>query len=293
MRRITLLSTVALTLALALPAPSARADDLFFDWGRERILPKELDLNVPATPNNPILSRPNAVRLFRMMPGFLADPVGLQEDTAPPDPVDFVKNDDGLNWLQVAVGSDNPFFDVRRPGDPGGVGYYRMHTQLQLLDSPSTGCALGFQAVTPAGRDQGGLDDGPTVISPAFALFHALEDGTAFHGFVGKHVHLSNPSAFADALATPGRLHRSLHYGMAVQRPVAPEVDNVYLFVEALGRYRYDAAATGPPAVWEVLPGMHWKLTDSWWLSGAVVLPVNRDRPIDAKLWQITCSFQF
>jgi hypothetical protein len=81
---------------------------------------------------------------------------------------------------------------------------------------------------------------------------------------------------------------------MAVQRTLLPEDSSVFWFVEALGRYRYDTASTGAtPVTMEVLPGMHFKLTDSWWLSGGVILPVNRDRPIDAHLWQITCSFQF
>jgi hypothetical protein len=38
---------------------------------------------------------------------------------------------------------------------------------------------------------------------------------------------------------------------------------------------------------------MHLKMSDGLWLSGGVILPVNRDRPLDARLWQITCSFQF
>jgi hypothetical protein len=231
------------------------------------------------------------------MPGFLSDPVGLDDDPSLSPDGTPLKADDGPNWIEVAVGSDNQYFDVRFPGDPGGIGYTRLHSQLQVLDLPATSCAIGLQAVTPAGAEQGGLEDGLTVVSPGFSLFHALQDGTAFQGFVSKDLRVVSAANLTDTLAHGGQLDRSLQYGMAVQRPVLPEMDSLFLFVEALGRYRYDptiagsAAATAPTM--EVLPGMHLKMSDSWWLSGGLILPVNQPRPVDSHLWQITCSFQF
>jgi hypothetical protein len=280
--------------ALTVRTPSVDArDPLNFDLDRERVLPKELDLGFMSSDAPSAPTRPNRIRLFRIQPGFLSDPVGLEDDPLPQDVLPN-KADDGPNWLEVAVGNDNPFFDVRYPGDPGGIGYTRVHTQVQLLDLPSTGCSVGFQAVTPTGAQQGGIEDGPTVISPAFAIFHSLEDGTAFQGFVAKNLHVSTPASVGDTFAHSSQFGRSVHCGMAVQRPVAPELNNVYWFVEALGRYHYDqTSTTTTPAAWELLPGMHLKMSDSLWLSGGVILPVNRDRPIDGKLWQITCSFQF
>ena len=282
---------LGIALALALPALAAaplRAED-FVDWKRGGVL-TGLDLSSLSAPAASPAAQANRLRLFRLMPGFLSDPVGLEADDPTPPASPPGRADDDLNWLQVSMGNDNPFFDFRRPGDPGGVGFYKVHTQVQLLDSPSTCFALGLQAVTPAGLQNGGVDDGPTVVVPALSLFHSLDDGTAFHGFVGKNVNCDRPLGGSS-------IHRSFQYGVAVQRPVAPAgpegLNNLYLFVEALGRYRYDAsAAAGPAALWEVLPGLQWKVNPNWWISGGVSLPVNAGTP-DARLWQITCSFQF
>jgi hypothetical protein len=287
---------LALGLALlVLWATGATAQDPSWeipDWSRDPVLPRDLDRLSRCSPGmDTCINRPHRIRLFRIQPAFLSDPLGLdQDDPTPPDLKDFgpapTEVDSSLARLQAAMGNDNPFFDFQRPGDIGGVGFYRVHSQVQLFDSPSTGCSLGLQAVTPAGLEFDGLADGPTVVTPGFSLFHALDDGTAFQGFVGKNVHLS-----------PGwskNLGRSLQYGMAVQRPLTDGregVGNFYVFVEALGRYRYDGGA-GPSAVWEVLPGLHWRLADNWWLSGGVILPVNTPRA-DSGLWQFTCSMRF
>lgn len=253
------------------------------DWGRDPILPN--DLNAEANAAGAAYARTHRIPLFRIAPGFLSNPVGL---TDPDDPSSAV-DDSGLDWLQVAMGSDNPFFDLRRPGDPGGVGYYKVNTQVQLFDSPNTGCAIALQAVKPAGRDNNGLDDGPTVVSPSLSLFHALDDGTAIQGFVGKNVNLNTNWT--------GQLDQSVQYGMAVQRPLllgAPDGSgNLYIFVEALGRYHYDGTVSpGSQSAWEVLPGLHYRLAPNWWMSGGVVVPITAPRP-EANQWQITCSFRF
>ena len=235
--------------------------------------------------------RANRIRLFRMTPGFLSDPIGLDQDD-PPGADGMTTNDPGLDWVTVTMGNDNPFFDVRRPGDPGGVGYYRVTSQVQLFDSPSTGLALGLQAYTPAGLEANGVADGPTVFSPAIGVYHCLDDGTAIQGFVGKHVNL-NPTTLGGS-----NLHRSWQYGVAVHRPLgateSDSLNNVYVFVEALGRYRYDAApGSGAANVLEVLPGLQWKMSDNWWISGGLVLPVNGTTTIDPRLWQITCAIRY
>ena len=75
-----------------------------------------------------------------MPTGFLCDPLGIDPDNDPPaadaDATAPVGGSlDSVNLpVQFGMGSDNPFFDFRRPGDPGGVGYYKVHTQLQLFD---------------------------------------------------------------------------------------------------------------------------------------------------------------
>jgi len=264
-------------LLLALCPAALRAEDVI-DWGRTPLLPTDLGFDADAG----AAARPHRIRLFGIMPGFLSDPVGLT------DPSDPTAADDGPDWVQVSMGADNPFFDLRRPGDPGGVGYYRIDTQMQLFDSRTTGCAVGLQAVTPAGEDNAGLEDGPTVVSPSLSLFHTLDDGTAIQGFVGKHVHLDS--------GLGGRLGQSVQYGMAVQRPLLPTADgsgSLYVFMEALGRFHYESQAAGAaPHVMEVLPGLHWQVGPNWWMSGAFVLPVNT-APTSVNQWQITCSFHF
>jgi hypothetical protein len=198
--------------------------------------------------------------------------------------------DDGLGWLQLAMGNDNPYFDFRQPGDPGGLGFYRVNTQIQLFESRFTSCTLGLQAVTPAGLQFAGVQDGPTVFSPAFALFHTLDNGFAMQGFVGKHLQVSSTGY------VPVPVQRSLHYGMAVQRPlVATGPDgssNFYVFVEALGQYHTTPNPTLPPATWEVLPGMHWQVSDSMWISSGLLMPVGPSH-LPTSRWQFTCSFQF
>jgi hypothetical protein len=256
-------------------------------WPTQRLWTSEFDApgtaELAATPARPSANR---IQLFRIVPAFLTDPVGIEPD----DPRDATP-DSGPNWLQLSVGNYNPFFDFRRPGDPGDAGYYKLHSQLQVFDNGATSLSLALQAVTPAGLDQDGVQDGPTVVSPAVCLFHTLDDGTGIQGFVGKNMNL-NRSSFS------GPLHRSVQYGVAVQKPVLDTgADNIgcfYLFVEALGRYRYDATATGPPAVWEMVPGVHWRMTENVWLTGGVLMPVGAPLPSrEAHLWQLTCSFQF
>lgn len=257
------------------------------DWATQRVWTSEFDpTNLQDTTATAAHPKANRIQLFRIVPGFLSDPVGLDSD----DPKDATP-DDGPNWLQVSVGNYNPFFDFRRPGDPGGVGYYKLYSQVQVLDNGKTSLAVTLEALTPAGLDQNGVQDGPTVVSPSLCLFHTLDDGTSLQSFVGRNLNLTTSSL-------SGPLHRHVQYGFAVQRPVldtGPDnLGSFYVFVEALGRYHYDAAASGPPAVWEMVPGVHWHLTDNVWLSGGVLMPINAPPPASAThLWQLTCSFQF
>jgi hypothetical protein len=68
---------------------------------------------------------------------------------------------------------------------------------------------------------------------------------------------------------------------------------SVHLFVEALGRYRIDGDPSQRTALnWELLPGVHWRLGENWWMSGGILMPLGLPRP-DAHLWQITASWQF
>src|SRR5262249_21766212 len=116
---------------------------------RTPLVPSDLIASpAPSSPANNS-SLPERIRLFRIQPGFLSDPPGLdQDDRGLPDLKDA---DDGPDFVTVAIGNDNPFFEFRQPGDPGGVGFTRVNTQLQLFDTTRTACSLGLQAVTPGG----------------------------------------------------------------------------------------------------------------------------------------------
>jgi hypothetical protein len=242
---------------------------------RPAVLPPEFERGRPSElapeAESPASLRP---RLFRM-------PLDLPRTSPEEGP--------SPGRLQVRFGPDNPYFDLRRPGDPGGVGYRRLNTQLQVYDNGTTGLVVGVQAVRPSGLEYDGLNEGTTVVSPTLGLVRDLGDGAALQGFVGKDV---RPGAqWSDGL------ERNLQYGMALQAPLpglprGPQ-QNVSFFVEALGRYRHETdASRSAPVAWEVLPGMHWRSGETWWMSGGVLVPVGPGRP-DNGLLQFTCSWQF
>jgi hypothetical protein len=268
------------------------------DCWREPILPGSLNALrlrcVPLSEAGSTPSRDAPVRLFRMSTGYLVSPVGIddsdQSAAAPSStPIAPSTEADAFSRMQVVAGNDNPYLDFRRPGDPGGVGYLRLQSQMQVVDTGRSGCTLGFRAATPAGLEYDGLPDGPTVVAPNLGWYYDLGEGAGLHGFVGKSVRAGG--GWTDSLG------RNVEYGVAVHRPV-PLLDggdsrNLFLFVQALGRNRPDFSLdTRKSAQWEVLPGIHWRMNDTWWLSGGVIVPVGTSRS-DLGLWQITCSLQF
>jgi hypothetical protein len=237
-----------------------------------------------ASGNNAPPSRVPRLRLFRMPSGFLYEPPGLEADDAPPigpsdPPWASASSSTEPSFVQVAMGLDNPFFDYRWPTDPGGVGFYKLHSQVQLLDQGKTALCLGLSAVTPAGLEAGGLADGPTVICPALAWFQELGPGAALQGFVGKNIRAR--AGWTDDL------ENGIHYGMAVQYALpglafCPK-QSVHVFLEALGRYRYEGEnAPGKPLTWELIPGIHMRMGEKWWLSVGA-----------AKTNILTCGWQF
>jgi hypothetical protein len=253
------------------------------DLGREPIVPPEVVFAPPSPASTQNL--PNRIRLFRFQPGFLSDPPGLDQDEPK-----FPEPDSGPDFLTLAIGSDNPYLDFRQPGDPGGVGFARINTQVQLFDTNRTACSLALQAVAPGGVQFDGLPDrmGPTVLTPALSVFHAIDDALAVQAFVGKHLPIQNSGSQV--------VRRDLQYGMALQRPLSRNDDdplrNLYLSVGAVGLYKTDRDAR-TPVVWEVLPGLHYKLADNWWISTGVSVPVGTTPSTNAGRLQVTCSLQF
>lgn len=252
---------------------------------RPPILPR--DLGVPdARQSSPGPRQAAPIHLFRMPTGFVSNPVGIDEDELSPGNGPAPPDDDGP--FQVTAGNYNPFFDFRWRGDPGGIGFFKLHSQYQLLQGQRTGVAVGLQAVTPAGREFDGLDDGPTILSPNVAWFQEIGNGTAIQGFVGTDMR-------ARALRSD-RPANALQYGLALQKPF-PLADGVsgrqvHLFLQALGRYHpQDDLGTSRTRDLSLLPGIHWQMSESWWLSSGVNLPLGNSRP--ENMWQITCSWQF
>src|SRR5262249_36835749 len=114
-----------------------------------------------------------------------------------------------------------------------------------------------------------------------------LDDVTAVQAFVGKNMPIQNSSVQS--------VTRDVQYGMALHRPLSTRDDDplrfLYLSVGALGQYRPDKDSR-TPVVMEVLPGLHYKVADNWWISGGISVPVGSTRP-ESQLWQVTCSVQF
>jgi hypothetical protein len=216
-----------------------------------------------------------------MMPGFLSDPPvpGSGQTPLPSDPATGPApgGEATPGRVNVVVREDNPYFDLRQPDDPGGVGFHRLHSQLQLLESGTTSVCLNLQAVAPAGSASGGAPDGPTVFTPGLAVFQELGGGTALQGFVGQHIWANG------AGEPPGQ---SVQYGMGVQWPVlglGGREQGLYLFMQALGRYQYEGERlSGRAANWEFVPGVHWRVHEKCWFS----LGASRTS-------LLTCSWQF
>jgi hypothetical protein len=203
------------------------------------------------------------LRMFGMPTGFLATPYGIvdDDDAVANDPTAAQLEKDDFRDLQIAFGSDNPYFDMMRPGSPGGIGYTRVYSQYQLFDSGKTSLCLNLQAYTPTGLQNGGVANGSTIFCPAISWFHDLGQGTALQGFVCQNIHPS-----------PGweeNWSRRMYYGMAWQCPLFGQDKDpnqgVFFFVQAMGRFYYDDNTTRPAMT--ILPGFHWRVSDNCWLS--------------------------
>lgn len=213
------------------------------------------------------VSRTARLQMAGMQSGFITNPLSIgQDDDLPPGALDpdplGRPSDSDSDIVQFAAGMYNPYLDLRLPGDPGAVGYYKVHSQLQVIDSRATSVCLNLQAYTPAGQQFGGVNTGPTYVIPAVAGFHELGFGAALQGYFGQNIQAN--SRWTDL--TPNFL-----YGMALQYAV-PGVANgeqgLFVYFEALGRYRTDPTQpNGHTAMWEFVPGVQMRLNNSCWMS--------------------------
>jgi hypothetical protein len=240
-----------------------------------------------------VSSRPLGPRplLFRVTPAFLVPMPWLETEDPTlggrvvPEPLE---PDPG--GVQLLFGNDNPAFGFRRPHDPGGVGYTRLFSQVQLFEDERTACTLVLQAFTPSGLEFDGLPEhrGATVVTPALSVYHALtDDGIGLQLCLNRNVGLSNP------LRQP--LAEEWQCGLGVHCPLANGEGDVlrcwFVSLEAQGIYRGERLLRNPTTL-DVLPGLHWIPAENWRISGALAVPVDRtDAPF--RSWQITASLQF
>lgn len=251
-------------------------------------MPRRLSLilatSFALTPTAPAQPEPQRIRLFRIQPGFLSDVPWLADDVRSGE----AEPDADVDWLSFSAGNDNPYFELRKAGDPGGLGFARVNTQVQLWQSERTAFSLGVQAVTPLGLQSEGLADhqGPTVLSPALSLFHSLDEGLAVQMFVGKNLPVMN--------ATTRPVRREVQYGVAVQRSLSTEENDPLscLFVSFGALGQGDRGGTRMSSL-EVLPGLHWQPAQTWWMSAGYALPVGPARGDVLGQWQLTCSWQY
>lgn len=288
---------------LNLVLPAALWADELQTWNQDAFLPKQFSELLSQDLSEGIRNRANRIALPGITPGFVADPLGLLDDFNPTNPgqvnrqLDNVTQVD-LDWFNISIGNDNPYLEVRQPGSPGGIGYYRVSTQMQVIDSTSTSFAFVVQAFTPAGLQNFGLNQGATTFCPSMSFFHNLSDGLAIQGFVGENMHMRTNLS--------GGLGQNVQGGIAIQRaimPLASNQSNLYFFMEGLGRYRFESMGSGgyvstssAPAYnsarLDVLPGLQWKPSDTMSFSSGYVMPVGANRTDPTHL-QITCSLQF
>jgi hypothetical protein len=261
------------------------------DGDQAPLLPPDIAWRPDSDPAN--AAKAPRLHTFRTPSGCMSDIVIRTDAESNTDPtLRSSKDDDFLDsHVEVALVQDNPFFDFRRPGDLGGVGYQRVYTEVALLDTGKSCLSLNCHAATPAGLECDGVADGPTRFSPALTWVQDLGGGAAVQGFVARTMR-------AQLHAFDGS-QRNFEYGMVVQHPV-PGLDadtggpRVFVFVETLGRFRPEDGSSGsqPMTRWDVVPGIHFQAGDNWWISSGVMLPVGPART-DGGLFQMTCAWQF
>jgi hypothetical protein len=198
------------------------------------------------------------VRLFRMMPGYISDPVGLGELDDDPLIVDPSYQSAGPQRFTFGFGLDNPYFEPRGPGDPGGIGFYRIYTQAQILDLGTTSISLGLQAWTPAGLENGGVSQGATAFSSGIGAYQDIGSGIGLH-------------AFADQTCHNIRQASQFHCGVAIQAPLTnwdrPENQDLFFFIQAVGMTQCYGQRSDRDFNWECLPGIFWKVGDCFSMS--------------------------
>jgi hypothetical protein len=210
----------------------------------------------------PLAGRSPRLSLLSGLPtGFLQEPFSLMnDDMLSGDEPDLTRPED--EGLIIALGNYNPSFEWHRQGDPGSLGYYKFFSQVQMFDLGDTTMCLNLQALTPAGYQAGGLNQGPTVFTPSLAWFHDLGEGLAMHGFVGQRVRANGQ--WDDAF------DHGFRAGLACQCPILwqPQADQgLFFFFQAVAYHRNEIDDNGPTTRWDLIPGLHWRVNPDCWMT--------------------------
>jgi hypothetical protein len=191
--------------------------------------------------------------------GFLQEPIGVDDDDIGPG-----GNAAATDGMVLTMGTYNPAFDWHWPGETVGLGYYKFYSQVQLLDLRSSSLSLGLEALRPAGQEVGGLAQGPTLLNPSVAWFQELGEGAALHGFLGQHIQAND--------RWNENFNRCLRCGLAWQYPLLLDGDDdpeqgLFFFVQTVAGYGGNIDRAGRPPTWDVVPGIHWRVSSNSWMS--------------------------
>ena len=63
-------------------------------------------------------------------------------------------------------------------------------------------------------------------------------------------------------------------------------------FTGAVGGSAFVGNGLGPSAL-ELLPGLHWQVNETWWISSGVSVPLRATTRAESGLWQLTWSWRF
>ena len=130
----------------------------------EPVLPRDFSIRLERQTGEFEAMARTPLHLFSMPTAIPQNPLALDVDDDVLDPNALEASPPDNNRLQVSLGMDNPFFDFRRAGDPGGVGYYKLYSQALLWDSRTTTLSVGLEAMTPAGLDAEGVATGFSAV---------------------------------------------------------------------------------------------------------------------------------